>query len=326
MQLQCFSGAPVRRVAISADRRWLAAGRADRVFEMVVRRLDDASAAPIRLPLQSRLPFFRFLPDGRSLAVADGNSLSRRAFDPPAEAGSEHLNLIPEPIYPIGDFAFASDGAEVVVVRGTPAHFAIPAGVQRWRIPRDGKATLVWKYDRKDLEDLPAAGLALLPGGKRFVLVERPFLSERNGYRAKAVLFDALRGRRLFDLPPPELPSTPTYEIDRLVASPAKPQAAAIVRGGVFAWRRIARGMVRPPLQITRSAPARDVLFHPDGRRLLMATSQGVHWYDVATGASLADDLSFPAPPASLAFSPDGGLLAVGMEDGNVAVKTVELT
>lgn len=323
MRIPCFQDAPVLRIAISADRRWLAAGRGDRVFELVVRRLDDVSAAPVRIPLQSRLPFFRFLPDGRSLAVGDCNSLSRKVFDPPAEAGTEHLNLIPEPIYPIGDFAFTKDGGEVLVVRGTPYTLAVPAGVERWRIPPVGKATLRWKTSRRTLENLPPVGMGLLPGGKRFVLVERPFLSEHNGYVGKAVVYDASRGRRLFELPPPELPS-PTYEIDRLTASPAKPQAAALVLGSVFVWRRIAQGNLRPPVRITPPEPARDVAFHPDGRRLLVAAANGVHWYDAASGAHLADDHSFPTPPASVAFSPDGGLLAVGLEDGTVTVKAVE--
>ena len=65
------------------------------------------------------------------------------------------------------------------------------------------------------------------------------------------------------------------------------------------------------------------VVFSPDGTKIVAASGLGLYFYD-ATDLSLLDFWEMPAWVSDVAFSPDGTLLAAGLNDGTVRVWRVD--
>jgi len=92
------------------------------------------------------------------------------------------------------------------------------------------------------------------------------------------------------------------------------------------------------PIHLSGMQTNRDLVFSPDGRFLAVARTKdlnvtnvddleySIEFWDVSTGQSVSE-ITLPKPPAdilpyvsSMAFSPDGGLLAAGAADNTVLI------
>jgi WD40 repeat protein len=83
----------------------------------------------------------------------------------------------------------------------------------------------------------------------------------------------------------------------------------------------------RPPLQVTRSGPLRDLALSPDGRVLALAhdAPNGVTLYDLASRRTLATLEMGETSPYALAFSPGGESIAVGSRKDRPDVSDVQI-
>ena len=309
------AGAPIDRVALSHDNRWLAAYYPNEDWQLVLRPLHDPEAANVPVGIQSRGPDFCFLPNRPLLLVADSNYL--KVCDP-NEPAPAVVPLVPAPIYPIGAFVVTTDGRAVIVGRSKPYVSAGSAAVARWDVTPGMPVTRSWQKRVRVERDLPPRGLGLLSREKAFAAVERYHDAPNNCWVEEVVVFDAGTGARRFTLPPPADVPQPGYEIHALAVNPHEPFVAGIVLGHLIVWNTKVKS--NAPARISRPERIRDLAFHPDGHTLFAVTWEGVFRYDTRNWAETRLDAPVSGRPTCVAVAPDGRLLVVGTMEGTVTV------
>ncbi len=316
-RVQTLSGgheAPVLDEAFSPDGRRLATSAED--GSVIVWDLLEGRATETLRAHNDWVTNLVFGPDGRTLYTAsvDGSAIiwdvaGDRRLGQPFTTG---LVRIPEDDWPPA-FAVSPDGRTLAVAR------------------LDGRVDLI------DAETLrrtrtfeafprtPAFAIEYSPDGRRLAVA---------GGRGFVGLFDAGSGRRvgsLLSAPPRRgpcadprsgfLPGTPCFYamVQALAFGQTGLLAAAGVGGEVRTWEQGSDELIGPPLDLPPYVLG--LAFSPDGSQLAVAFgtfkggSNGVDVRDARSGERLAR-LPSENEVRSVAFSPDGGLLAGGQVDG----------
>jgi WD40 repeat protein/DNA-binding SARP family transcriptional activator len=254
-----------------------------------------------------------FSPDGHTLYAAAADSTvmiwdvaGDRRLRSPFRTG---LRTIPEDAYPPA-VALSPDGDTVAVGR------------------LDGKVDLIdaQTLRRREtfvaFEDTPAPAIAFAADGRRLAV---------GGARGLIGIWDARSGRRigpLLDAPGgPCADSRSTFRAPRcyegtiqgaLAFGPGNLLAAASIAGELRIWDLDERELVRPPIGLPPFVIG--LAFSPDGSQLAIPFGynnpgpDGVEVLDVESGERVTR-LRTEAETRSVAFSPDGGLLASGQVD-----------
>jgi WD40 repeat protein/DNA-binding SARP family transcriptional activator len=254
-----------------------------------------------------------FSPDGHTLYAAAADSTvmiwdvaGDRRLGSPFRTG---LRTIPEDAYPPA-VALSPDGDTVAVGR------------------LDGKVDLIdaQTLRRREtfiaFEDTPAPAIAFAADGRRLAV---------GGARGLIGIWDARSGRRigpLLDAPGgPCADPRSTFRIPTcyegtiqgaLAFGPGNLLAAASIAGELRIWDLDERELVRPPIGLPPFVIG--LAFSPDGSQLAIPFGynnpgpDGVEVLDVESGERVTR-LRTEAETRSVAFSPDGGLLASGQVD-----------
>jgi WD40 repeat protein len=228
--------------------------------------------------------------------VAVGTDRAVQVFN--GETGA-HLRTcrVPGAAGPLA-LAFSPDGASLA--------FSVPGKVCVWEVGT-GKTTLVLNR-----ENAAVRALAFSPTGKELAV----------GEDRKVTLWGPTTGEE-HSVPRKWFPDdAPSGTIGRLVYDPTGTELAALT--GERALLRHLRREIDPSqdtLRLLRRVPARlhDVVFSPDGKRIVAACGDGrVRLWDEKTSLEVAAIPATSGPLTLLAFSPDGRRLAVAGADGSV--------
>jgi WD40 repeat protein/DNA-binding SARP family transcriptional activator len=261
-----------------------------------------------------------FSPDGRTLYTAspDGTAIiwdaggDRRLARPFSTA----LTRVGRDDYPPG-FAISPDGRTLAVARLDGRVDLIDAETLR-------KAGGFEAFHPFEGQRTPAIAIEYTPGGRRLAVA---------GGRGLVGLWDAESGRRIGPLLHPATgpcAKHPTYgpvgedrcfeaTVQALAVGEGGLLAAAGVGGKVRIWDLGSRALTHAPLSVPRIVLG--MAFSPDGSQLAITTGyldtnpDRVEVRDPRSGERLAG-LPTNNEVRSVAFSPDGGLLAGGQVDG----------
>jgi WD40 repeat protein/DNA-binding SARP family transcriptional activator/DNA polymerase III delta prime subunit len=244
-----------------------------------------------------------FSPDGRTLYTADGDSgviiwdvAGDRRLGRPFRTGFVHETgeEFPPP------FAISPDGRTLAVAR------------------LDGRVDLI------DAETLRRTGGFEAFDGRSAVAIEYApdgrTLAVAGGGGGVGV-WEAGSGRLLGPLlrSPRGPVADNLHNVQALAFGPDNLLAAAEVGGAVRTWDVGRRELAGPPLHLPPAVLG--LAFSPDGSQLaipfgaILSESDGIEVRDVRSGERLASR-SFEGEVRTVAFSPDGGLLAGGQLDG----------
>jgi len=317
-RVQTLSGrhkAPVMDEAFSPDGRRLATAAED--GSVIVWDLREGRATETLKGHRDGVPNLAFSPDGRTLYTESLDS-SAIIWD---VAGDRRLGR-----------TFTTGRVDIPEDDSPPAFAVSP----------DGRTLAVARYDgRVDLIDAetlrrtrtfeafhrtPALAIAYAPHGRRLAVA---------GGRGLVGLFDAGSGQRVGSLlraPPRRGPcadprstfeqGTPCFDanVQALAFGQAGLLAAAGVGGEVRTWEQGNNEPIAPPLHLPPFVLG--LAFSPDGSQLAVpfgafakGGSNGVDVRDARSGERLAR-LRTENEVRSVAFSPDGRLLAGGQVDG----------
>jgi WD40 repeat protein len=226
------------------------------------------------------------------------------------------LVAIPQDKFPPA-FSISPDGRELAVARLDGKVDLIDARTLRTR-------STFRAFDRS-----PATAIEYSPDGAQLAVA---------GAYGRVGLFDVRAGGRIGPLVQPRgegctdaaatLANPRCYEelIQTLSFAGRGLLATASIGGAVLIWDLERRGPIRPPLRLPKFVLGMDV--SPDGAKLAVAfgfvnPENSVAILDVRSGRRLAT-LAAGGEPRSVAFSPDGRLLATGQTNGTAVLRETD--
>jgi RNA polymerase sigma factor (sigma-70 family) len=321
----------VHGVALSPDGKLVAAGGSDKT----IRLWDRATGAEVRqLVCREDWVFsVEFSPDGKTLAAATAHYAPDRnlpvgrllLFD--VASGTELRQLTKEDLHPTEAVAFSPDGKFIAAGGGhdctlrlwdTAGKEVSPVGGHQGQIgtavfTADARRALTTSTDGtirlwdtatgKELRRFPGLFAHLLPDGKTLVTMS-------GGETPTVHIWDlgAEKERRHFSLPPSDV---------AMAVDPAGLTLAVPDKDHVIRLYDLATGAERGQL-LGHRGRVHPLLFSSDGKWLASASfaDHTVRLWDVAAKKQAR---SFEAGMVfSIAFSPDGSLLAAGGDDSGV--------
>ena len=302
----------VNALAYSPDGKYLASGGLDQVV-----RVWDVGTGREVWTLRghaSGVTALAFRPDGRSLASADEDGVIQ-IWDP--IRGPESVPIAAEDVRHAG-LAISPDGRWIAAAtQGYPAGArgtgTAPERTVRLWDAADGRPGPVLRGHDEDLTDV-----AFSPDGVRLAAA---------GDRGTVTVWEVSSGRILRTLRRPEGPAVRPMERGRVAFGPGAGQLVLVDdEGTATVWAtdtgreahtyRTARPSQSDPTGRIRPALALGL----DGRRLAVGDLSGVRLWDLADGREIATLRGGLAAILAMAFSPDGGRLALAaIRGGGVA-------
>ena len=292
---------PQKRGTSTADLLALAGNRA---FGAAGQHLQQATGKPLRtLPHDSRVSGVAFSPDGRLLATASGDGMTR-LLDP---ATGERLRTLAQgdAIWGHGNavwgVTFSADGRLLATASGGmlsgTACLWDPATGERLRTLDHGNA--VW-------------GVAFRPDGRLLTT------AGGSSFGGTACLWDPATGKPLRTLAHDSRVSGVAFSPDgRLLATASADKAARLLD----TWWDSTGEPLRTLAHDSRVSGA---AFSPDGRLLATASEdKAARLWDPATGDCLRTLTGHADGVSAVAFSPDGRLLATASADKTARLWTV---
>ena len=307
-------GGPVKSEAFATDGGTLATEGED--GSVIVWDLREERAIETLAGRTAAFGDLALSPDGRTLYTASLDSTvvirdvaGDRRLGQPFTTGGD-VRLIDE--FP-PDFALSPDGRALAVARLDGRAHLIDAETLR----RTGSFRAFHRFETKQT---PAVAIEYTPDGRRLAVA---------GGRGFVGLWDAESGERtgpLLHAPHGRCTALPTFSpcyeetVQGLAVSAEGLVAAASVGGVVRIWDQATHDLTVSPFRLPDFVV--EVVFSPDGSQLASATGwltgePAVEVRDPRTGEQLAR-LPTDNQVRSVAFSPDGSLLAGGQIDGSV--------
>jgi WD40 repeat protein len=263
-----------------------------------IRMLDAESGAEVWQLTDRQARELVFSPDGRLLAINDG---SVRLVDP--ETGSEHLNLGPSSSFRLAP-AFSSDSRWLAAADPNRAMIVnTRTGAERWAVPTPSRVAR-FTFDEGDRQLVAVCSPVAQPGLPPNPTVTVLVIDVETG---------AVQTNALLEGPPKPVMFFGFTSIVWSAAFALSPDRRLLANAG--SWEMgvfgVADGRRRFELRPANVATDPRVQFSPGGRMVAVNSAEsvsGVTLVDAETGAKVLDQAD---EVGDIAFSPDGGRLAV---------------
>jgi WD40 repeat protein len=323
------AGDLLRQVAFSADGKQIlmATGAGLRRFDA-----DTGKLLPAQ-PGDAAVLAFALLPGGKSLFVGfDDRGGSLRAWRP-GEGGRPVA--LPQPVKPERllrswlPFVSSEGGLVALSPESEKAHWPLldpRTGLAIAALDTAVSGQPVFSADGKLLAATTSAGKALFDtktGRRLRVLPQKNPEVDSHGTTAfapdAASIIIGDRGLSLRDVKTGRVLARSEGEYRQVVFSPDGKSVAAFTDDAAYLLDARALRPIRT-LSWRGSSYHPDAAFSPDGKRLVAATPYFIAVWDTRTGKRLSSEGGHEETVTTMAFSPDGSLLATGGSDGSACL------